>query len=37
MGILKFEDLSPESKEMLEKTGKKGENHKAKKLINDFK
>ena len=37
MGVIKYDDLSEESKEMLAKTGKKGENYKAKKLINDFK
>ena len=37
MGIIEYDDLSAESKEMLAKTSNKGENYKAKKLINDFK
>ena len=37
MSVIKYDDLSEESKEMLAKTGKKGENYKAKKLVNDFK
>ena len=37
MTILQFDDLSDESKQMLEKTRKKGENYKTKKLVNDFK
>ena len=37
MSVIQYDDLSEESKEMLAKTGKKGENYKAKKLLNDFK
>ena len=37
MSVIQYDDLSEESKEMLAKTGKKGENYKAKKLVNDFK
>lgn len=37
MTIINHDDLSAESKEMLDKAGKKGENYKAKKLVNDFK
>ena len=37
MSVINYDDLSEESKEMLAKTGKKGENYKAKKLVNDFK
>jgi len=37
MSVIKYDDLSEESKEMLAKSGKKGENYKAKKLVNDFK
>ena len=37
MSVIRYDDLSQESKEMLAKTGKKGENYKAKKLVNDFK
>ena len=37
MSVLRYDDLSEESKEMLAKTNSKGENYKAKKLVNDFK